>query len=455
MPIGEVMQIEILDVIDCRIKKALADIIRPELSYTAVFYQQGPYKKIRKEYEKSIMKKGSDYYYFPTGLLPRVLAYCKERNVDITITGKAETLSATNKTSLKGIVLREEQQRLVDAAIKKGRGSLVASTGQGKTYMGLAVVSAFKNAKTLWLCHTLDLMYQAAERAKEVLPHLKQGFIGDSKCSIGDITFATRQSFSKQVGEYGCVFDIIIVDELHHASSIEYETILQHVLAPIRIGLTATLPKEKSLLLSIEGSIGPIIEEITIEEGQERGTMAEIKIKFLKVPIDHNLKQLRKYADVYKAGVVENKLQHKIIVNTAIKHINKNESVLILVTQIEHGYNLQREFERQGIEVTYAQGATESEDRLSIKNALNKKHCLCVIATTIFKEGIDIPELDVIINAAGGKSEIATIQAVGRGLRLTKTKKTLTYYDILNTSHNYLIDHIANRLETYTSMNWL
>src|SRR3972149_949465 len=112
------MDIEILDCCDCKIPIALANIVKPAVSFPAVYYQQGPYRKIRKEYMKSVMTKGTNCYYLPTGLLQRVVDYCKERDVNVNIVGKTEKLNTTKKPSLKGITLREEQIRLVNKAIK-------------------------------------------------------------------------------------------------------------------------------------------------------------------------------------------------------------------------------------------------------------------------------------------------------------------------------------------------
>ena len=230
---------------------------------------------------------------------------------------------------------------------------------------------------------------------------------------------------------------------------------MRNVLAPVRIGLTATMPSSMESILTIEGLLGPIIDEVTIAEGQERGTMAEISIKFLKVPIDYKLRDLRKYNDVYDAGVVNNRAQHRLIVETAKEHITKGDSVLILVTRIEHGENLLTEFEHSNTKAIFAQGATEGSVRKEIKEALNSKNIHVVIATTIWNEGINIPELNVIINAAGGKSEIRTLQIIGRGLRLTETKKKLIMYDIMNLNHSFLLNHLGERLALYSELKWL
>ena len=183
--------------------------------------------------------------------------------------------------------------------------------------------------------------------------------------------------------------------------------------------------------------------------------MADIKIKFLKLPVNHKVKDLRKYQDVYEYGVVKNVAQHKLIAQTVLKHVEQGDSVLVIVNRIEHGELLREAVSKMGVLCHFAQGATDSEIRLELKEALNNKDIHCVIATTIWKEGVNLPELNVIINAAGGKSEIATLQAIGRGLRLTETKKRLILYDILNLDHYYLISHVGERLALYSDMEWI
>jgi superfamily II DNA or RNA helicase len=254
------------------------------------------------------------------------------------------------------------------------------------------------------------------------------------------------------------MYDIIIIDETHHITSLdsEYGTILKSVFAPVRIGLTATLPKkDKEALLAIEGLLGPIMEEITINEATELGIMAKIKLRFLKVPMSHTIRDLRKYNDVYQQGVVDRKAQHELIVRTAKGHIEKGDSVLVIVTRINHGQNLLAEFEYQNVKAFFAQGSTEGEVREEIKEALNKKKIHCVIATTIFKEGINIPELNVLVNATMGKSDIATMQVIGRGLRKTATKSEIVVYDLFDPSHPFLISAFGERVCLYSDLGWI
>lgn len=450
--------IEIFDPVESLLSPSLAYTLKPDFSFISVFYQQGPFRKIRKEYEKSILIKTKEGFLLPTGLVLKAIKLCKDKKIAIKIIGELEKISYSD-FSLKTIVLREEQIRLVKAATEHQRGVLVAPTGEGKTLLGLAVISAFlkTEGKILWLCHTKDLMYQSAKVCKKELG-ITPGIIGDGLLEKNKkITMATRQSFKNNL-DLGVLYDVVIIDETHHITSLksEYGNILKSIYAPVRIGLTATLPKkDKEAMLAIEGLLGPVIEEITIKEATDLGIMAKIKLRFLKVPMSHTIRDLKKYNDVYEQGVVKRRSQHELIVRTAKKHIEQGDSVLVIVTRIQHGQNILAEFEYQGVKAFFAQGSTEGDVREEIKEALNKKKIHCVIATTIFKEGINIPELNILINASMGKSDIATMQVVGRGLRKTATKTEILVYDIFDPSHPFLISSFGERVSLYSDLEWL
>jgi superfamily II DNA or RNA helicase len=83
-----------------------------------------------------------------------------------------------------------------------------------------------------------------------------------------------------------------------------------------------------------------------------------------------------------------------------------------------------------------------------VKEALQAKEIKCVIATTVWREGINIPSLGCIINACGGKSEIVTLQAIGRGLRTSEGKDRILVVDFLD-PYKYLAQHAIMRIQTY------
>ena len=72
-----------------------------------------------------------------------------------------------------------------------------------------------------------------------------------------------------------------------------------------------------------------------------------------------------------------------------------------------------------------------------------------LIATSILDEGVDIPNIDVLVLAGGGKSSIATLQRVGRGLRKGGTVDRLYIVDTIDFQQHHLLKHSMQRLEDY------
>jgi len=76
-----------------------------------------------------------------------------------------------------------------------------------------------------------------------------------------------------------------------------------------------------------------------------------------------------------------------------------------------------------------------------------------LIASSIYDEGVDLPEVNVLIKASGGKSEVKTIQQVGRGLRPKKEK--LIVYDFNDMNSKFLSAHSKKRIKTYKQEGFL
>jgi len=77
------------------------------------------------------------------------------------------------------------------------------------------------------------------------------------------------------------------------------------------------------------------------------------------------------------------------------------------------------------------------------------------VTTVVWREGINIPALDVIVNASGGKDDLQIVQLIGRGLRLMEGKKEMTLVDFFDESSNYLIKHFGNRICLFSEKGWL
>jgi superfamily II DNA or RNA helicase len=462
--------IEYLDPVESRMSRELTDIMEPYISYRAAYYKDTHYRKIRKEYTVSMIisrnKKEGDLFY--SGLIPKILNMGNEKRLDIHFVPPPKSVPETLRTKApdlpESLMLRDFQKDLINSAIQKERGVLQAPTGTGKTVLGLALISLLKEipdvseSGILWLCHTLDLMKQTYLEGVKFFGEDNVGTIGGGSYQDNKfLTISTRQSFQKLTDKLGTKYAVVLVDEVHHLTSVkgEYAKILRLIPAPLRFGLTATPHTEPGPLLTMESLIGPLIGKLTINEGRKLGFMAEPKIKITKLPYNPNMRLVRKYSDVYDKAIVRNLTRNKIIVDLIGKYEEEGKSILVIVNQITHGELLMNLCNYNGRDAEFIYGDTESSIRENARLALNNKGLQCVICTVVWKEGVNIPELDVLINAAGGKSEIATLQSIGRGMRKTKTKENLIIHDFFDPSHNYLIAHFGHRISLYMDMGWM
>ena len=110
--------------------------------------------------------------------------------------------------------LYDYQQKALDALVECGKGILQSPAGSGKTQIGIATAVAL-GARTLWLCHTLDLVKQSKSRAEQYMSPSLTGTITEGRVQIGKaITFATVQTMCNlDLSQYRDVWDCIIVDE--------------------------------------------------------------------------------------------------------------------------------------------------------------------------------------------------------------------------------------------------
>ena len=464
------MKIEVIDPVECRVKRSFLSAIRPCLTYTGVYYRKeripGTDKKrmARKEYPKDcIMSKDKEHVYFLRGHLDRVKQHLEHKNIKYEVDYSNHLHIPPKPYKLDGIKFRLDQINLMNNAIKyqEQNGVILAPTGTGKTILQLGIRSAFPNHRTLLLAHTIDIVQQTVDE------FIKFGFddvqqIGGGKRytgKFGHTVVSTIQSFKKiDMGDWMDVFPVLFIDEAHHVTKFDgnYADVLRYILSPVKIGFTATLPTEEEKELALEGLIGPVVGEQTINEATDLGILAEPQIKLIKAPYDGWVREQKRYPDVYEQGIIQNEKRNRIIVDIIMKHKERGDVSLIFVNRLEHGENLVALFkEVGGCYVPFVRGDMKPVERKNVKESLLSKKRKVAIATTAWKEGINIPSLNVVFNAGGGKDELPVLQTIGRGLRRTDEKDKVIIYDIFDPSHNYLISHFGQRITLYMDNGWL
>lgn len=416
----------------------------------------------------------------PTGLLFIVEEYFKEKNMPYEIIDlrqeekkerKVRALWVANNM-LKGITLKDYQFQAINTGIHKERGIFEIATGLGKTEIAIGITKAL-GLKTLFMVHTQDLLHQTHKRFEERLDRKRKiGIVGDSRFEIdSDIVVATIQSLdrrlfeinkqgksviNKKTGEetkkFLNTFNVMFQDETHHSSATTWYRMgmFMHN-AHYRFGLSGTpLKRDKLSNMKVMAITGNVIYSKPAEEGIKEGHLSNIKMEIIDCPTVYTGKN---WQEIYDNGIVHSFERNSSICETAIKHFKQGKKVMILVRRIKHGQILEAMCVAAFVPAIFLKGSDSADHRIAVKELFSEKNDFILVASTIFDEGVDIPEVNVLIIGSGGKSEVKTIQRVGRGLRKKKVGGVLVYD--FNDASKFLDKHSIDRIKVYQKEGFL
>ena len=387
---------------------------------------------------------------FLAGFLPRVLRKFPSAEIEKSQPFADILPPKHDKPTLVGVDFRDNQLRAIRRIVDRQRGVVKFATASGKTVIAGGVISCF-DARTVFLCNTVDIITQTWERFKEY--GLDAGILtGSKKKALGSqVICATIQTYIKYLREEKVVPpQVVLIDECHHVQKLEgqYGELLQLLQSPIKIGFTGTLPNTRYGKLCLEGLVGPVISRLSIVEGIKEGFLSQPKITLIPVPKDSSISKYSKFYDVKDYGVIYNVVRNNLIVSEVKKRVLQEKSCLIIVEEIRHGEKILAAFSGSGVKAIFLQGKSSAKVREQVKQQLVTKQTWCVITTKIWNEGIDIPSLDVVVLGFVGKATSRSMQAIGRGLRRTEEKDRVEIIDFLD-PYKFLASHLVLRLTTY------
>jgi superfamily II DNA or RNA helicase len=238
--------------------------------------------------------------------------------------------------------------------------------------------------------------------------------------------------------ELAKVADIIVMDECHHASAKTiFNIAMKAKTDSILIGCSATPKREDGEDMKVTAALGEIVYQISRKDLIQQGFLANAKVSYFNASIIDTEEDFETYQEIYKKNIIENKHRNDLITTAAECYFAKGKKVLILVSQIEHGQYLYDHINSIGKIFIHGSSSNRNEDV--------SKYGI-VIASSIYDEGVDLPALDVIILAAGGKSSIKLTQRIGRVLRPCSGKEYSIIIDFIDNC-KYLVDHYKKRRE--------
>lgn len=410
------------------------------------------------------------------------------------VLGKPESLPTIPAPVLDALVdrlagdyaLRDYQITAAKHAIERRRTTLQVPTGGGKTLIGAEIVRSV-GGRTLWVVHTKELLKQTLDVLEKVFPRFMLGILGGGRSeSLGaPLVLGMVQSLQRfnPTDVWLQQFTSLIVDEAHHASADTWAALAAKCInAHVRIGLSGTpIRRDPILDMRREGTIGPVEIITTTEALAAQGFLATPKIVWLTPqsragyptpsairdavcpgwranprllsPLGHKL-----FAFAYDRGIIKNDVRNRLILATAARHVVNGEKVLILISRIEHGDRLIRAWQNSTLASkaysNFTSAQSSDAERKEILAEFTFVSSGLLIASPIFREGVDIPSIDVLILGGGGQSETATLQSIGRVLRPRPDKPYALIYDIIDGANpddtkDYLAVHSRTRASVY------
>ncbi len=210
--------------------------------------------------------------------------------------------------------------------------------------------------------------------------------------------------------------------------------------APLRWGLTGTVPKEDFEFQAILASIGPVIGKISAKELQDKGVLSNCHVNIVQL-IDTQVHN--SYAEELKYLVThKERIEH---IGKMMGSIKDSGNTLILVDRIKAGELLVEQIP----DAVFIKGDVKLADRKEqydeVKEATNK----VIIATYgVAAVGINIPRIFNLVLIEPGKSFVRVIQSIGRGVRKAEDKDFVQIWDITSTC-KYAKRHLTQRKKFY------
>jgi superfamily II DNA or RNA helicase len=399
--------------------------------------------------------------------------------------------------------LRNYQQRALDNWVNAGlRGCVVLPTGSGKTLVGVKAIEKV-NAASLVVVPTLDLMDQwtavlskyfvsstaaAGEDTTATATIKKIGNLGGGSEDIQPITVSTYDSAYLRAGFLGNKFKLVVFDEVHHLAAPGYRMIAEQMVAPFRLGLTATIEREDSLHTDLPRLVGDIVFQVSPAVLAKQKHLAEYEVQRRKVELlPEELAEYRASMQKYheclnklggraagtaahytisleklimmsgrnplarEALLARNKATN-IALNSRskleeLKEIlaeNKGAKTIIFTQHNSMVYEISDRFL-----IPFITHKTGKDERQDVLKGFKEGRYMAIVTSKVLDEGIDVPdaELGIIVSGTGSAREF--IQRLGRLLR---PKPSVTDDDI-ESKKAKLIEIVSSetREETITS----
>jgi superfamily II DNA or RNA helicase/HKD family nuclease len=325
------------------------------------------------------------------------------------------------------------------------RNLLVAATGTGKTVIAALdykrlCEAAGRELNLLFVAHRQEILKQSLRTYRDVLQKGSFGelFVGEHKPKGWNHVFASVQSLAALGTDKirPDDFDVVVIDEFHHAQAPTYRSLIDHLQPKELLGLTATPERGDGVDVAKQFFEGRRASELRLWDALDADLL--VPFHYFGVSDDVDLSRLEWKRGSYdigqldalytgneaRAGKVIRELRDKVTSTTDMRAIG-------FCVSVQHAVYMAEVFNRAGIFSVAVSGQTDDAERALALRRLRSREINCIFAVDLFNEGLDLPEVDTILLLRPTQSATIFLQQLGRGLRRAEDKSVLTVLDFI------------------------
>ena len=351
--------------------------------------------------------------------------------------------------------LREYQQKAVEWA-KKSYGLIVAPAGSGKTWIAASIIKHYHefypDMSFGWIAPTRETCQQA--RTSLRVAGIPDNIV-DVRCPHESVDFSKK--------------NLLIVDEAKHSPAAGWRRIIESCNGlrygfdatpwgddPDRNTVTRTLFHNRTYEIK-RSDIGDSLADAYLEISHATDLNLQQKIddnidrlfqarrKYMRIS-DEDLKKMCAWESLVDIGICQNKERNNYAIQYAMEH--GDMQTLILIPRITLGEDYEKRI--PGSQLVHSK--ISKKLRKAAMDEFKSGQLKTMIATSLADEGLDLPNVDLLIMVSGGRSSQKTIQRASRTLRKTETKNCATIVDFSDKFHPIGSFHAKKRMTCYRQL---
>jgi superfamily II DNA or RNA helicase/HKD family nuclease len=349
-------------------------------------------------------------------------------------------------TDLRAEPFQERLLEQIALARQQGhhRNLLVAATGTGKTVMAaldyLSLREALPRARLLFVAHREEILTQSRATFQQALrdPSFGELWVGGKRPAKFEYVFASIQSLNASGTDHldPTHFEVVIIDEFHHAAAHSYRVLLEYLRPVELLGLTAT-PERSDGLPLLDWFEGRIAAELRLWDAIDQQRLVAFGYYGIHDGLDLRNVPWRRGRGYDVEGLTNlltaSDAAARFVVKELDNHVDDTARMRALgfCVSIEHARFMARIFNEAGIASVAIWSDTSEGERRAALADLAARRINIVFSVDLFNEGVDVPAVDTLLMLRPTDSPTLFLQQLGRGLRRHVNKTLCTVLDFV------------------------